>query len=238
MKPYNPRTMTWMNPSIEYLFNKDIIEYDMKDASLNIIKQYSLLDGETIRNISNMEKMKRYITLGKMQRDNKDFSIALQNKFAELRESFLNANKLTNNNIISVKNDAIYTIDSVSHTKFGSIEFIQKNKYTSYIRFTDNSNIELYYNIDGIDIKGMGDSAINRHRIYMLSFIKKVIGYLEEKSISVKRYLKNFIDDYKNDRLDEEFYLEFNNLSKDFNKVFNYQKLIIPIVQITIKEIK
>ena len=88
-----------------------------------------------------------------------------------------------------------------------------------------------------MDIKGMGDSAINRHRLYMLEFIKSIISQLECKDSYVKRSLKKFIDDYKAMRLDEEYYIEFNNISRDYNPLFNYQKVLIPFAQIILKEL-
>jgi hypothetical protein len=36
--------------------------------------------------------------------------------------------------------------------------------------------------------------------------------------------------------LDEEYYLEFNNSSVSFNPVYNFRKVIIPLVQISLKE--
>ena len=43
MAIYNPSQTTWLNPNIEYLFGDEIIDYDMKDAGFNLIKQYRLL---------------------------------------------------------------------------------------------------------------------------------------------------------------------------------------------------
>jgi hypothetical protein len=63
-----------------------------------------------------------------------------------------------------------------------------------------------------------------------------MISKLESRDTSIKRYLRKFIDDYKGMKLDEEFYIEFNNISRDFNPLFNFQKLIIPFAQIILKE--
>ena len=48
---YNPSKTTWFNPDIEYLFNNEIIEYDMKDAGFNIIKQFKLLPDIKIKEL-------------------------------------------------------------------------------------------------------------------------------------------------------------------------------------------
>lgn len=234
---YDPNKQVWLNPNIEYLFDQDIIEYDMRDAGFSLIKQYKLLPEEIIRRLSGIEKHQRHIEVGKIQGKDKEFSKALSNKFAEIRKLFIESNKLTDDEIISVKKDAIFTIGFCSKTKFGGILFNQKNHYSSYIRFPNVRDLEIYYSSDNIDIKGMSDSTVNRHRLYMLEFIRKIIDMIESNNSSVKRYIINFIGEYKNRELDETFYLEFNNKSKDINPLFNYQNIIIPLIQIINKEI-
>ena len=236
---YNPYKSTWLNPSIEYLFGQDIIEYDIRDAGFNIIKQYKLLPDDKIRELSIMQKGdQRHIAIGKLQRDDKILSTKLMEKFAEVRAIFLSANNLTDDNIISVKKDAIYTIGTCNRLKFGGIEFINKNHYTSYIRLPDINNLEMYYNQDRIDIKGMSDHAVNRHRLYMYEFIKSIIQMIENNDPKVKRVIMRFINDYKYQNLDEEFYIEFNNMSRELNPLFNYKNIIIPLTQIILKEME
>lgn len=234
---YDPSKSTWLNPNIEYLFDNEIIEYDIRDAGFTIIKYYRLLSPSKIKELELLEKMERHRTVGKLQGADKGFSKALMNKFAEVRSVFISANNLSDDNIISVKKDAIFTIGKCNRIKFGKIEFVPKNEYTSYIRFVNNMNIEIYYNSGIMDVKGIGNSVLNRHRFYILEFIKHVIHHLETKDVSIKRYMKKFIDDYKNMKLDEEYYLEFNNLSRDLNPLYNFQKLIIPFIHIIMKEI-
>jgi len=235
---YNPQTSSWCNPNIEYLFNNEIIEYDMKDAGMNIIQHYNLLDQHLINQLLSLEKMDRHINIGKLQKQDKDLSKALSEKFAEMRAMFISANNLSDNNIISVKKDAIYTIGPCYNLKFGKVEFTSKNIYSSYVRFVDNMNIEIYYSMKNIEVKGIGDSGVNRHRLYILSFINKIVSYIEMKDSSVKRFLKSFIDKYKRSELDDEYYVEFNNMSRELNPIYNYQKVIIPLVHITLKEME
>lgn len=236
---YDPNKSTWLNPNIEYLFNDEIYEYDIQDAGFTLIKQFKLLPDDKIRELELMGKgQERHIAVGKLQRNDKEFTKALMNKFAEIRTIFIGANQLKDDRIISVKKDAIYTIGTCEKIKFGNIIFAEKNKYSSYIRFSEIQNLEIYYSNMGIDIKGMSDRAVNRHRLYLLDFLRKIISMIEKHDPRSKRFIKNFISEYKSTSLDEEYYLEFNNMSKDLNALFNYQNLIIPIVQIILKEIE
>ena len=235
---YKPYKSTWMNPNIEYLFDNDIIEFDIRDAGFSIIKQFRLLPDEKIREVSLLNKgLERHIAIGKLQRYDKVFSNRLSDKFAEVRSIFLSTNNITSDRIISVKKDAIYTIGHCSRLKFGNIEFIAKNHYTSYIRFPDVNNLEIYYNSSNMDIKGMGDSEINRHRLYMYEFIRSVLQMIEDNNPQVKRFIIRFINDYKSQNLDEEYYLEFNNKSRELNPLFNYKNIIIPLIQVLMKEL-
>lgn len=235
---YDPYKSTWLNPNIEYLFDESIIEYDIQDAGFSLIKQYRLLSDEKIKELTMMGKgRERHIAVGILQKDDKDFSKRLMDKFAEIRNIFITLNNLSDDDIISVKKDAIFTTKKCSKVNFENIHFIEKNSYSSYIRLPGINNLEIYYSDKGIDIKGMSDKAVNRHRLYMMEFIRNIISMIENKNPQAKRYILDFIMKYKSLDLDEEYYLEFNNISKDLNLLFNYQNIIVPFTQIILKEI-
>jgi hypothetical protein len=218
---YNPNKSSWYNPNIEYLFAEEIIEYDMRDAGFTIIQQFKLLGAEEIKRLQKLEKLERIIAIGKLQRDNKELAKALNDRFTEMRSVFIASNKITDDQIVCVKKDAIYTIGTMKELKFGKVEFVTKKRYTSYIRFTENLNIEVFYNGGEMDLKGLGERGENRHRLYLLTFINRVIAELEARNPSVKRYMKKFISDYKGGKMDDEYYLEFNNLSREANALHN-----------------
>ena len=236
---YRPQMTTWLNPDIEYLFNEEIIEYDIRDAGFSIIKEFKLLPKEKIQELELMGKgLNRHKAIGILQRDDKELSNQLLNRFADVRDIFVQANSLTSDDIISVKKDAFFTIKKCNRLKFGQVIFAEKNKYTSYLRFPNTHNVEIYYSSNGLDIKGIGDIGQNRHRLTMLEFLQNIIPRIETKDESVKRYLMNFIRRYKSNDLEEEYYLEFNNLSSTINPIYNYQNILIPLVQIILKELK
>lgn len=133
---YNPSKQLWLNPNIEYLFDDEIIEYDMRDAGFSLVKQYRLLPDETIRELTKLGKgEERHIAIGKLQGADKEFSKALSDKFTEIRKIFIAQNELNDDDIVSVKKDAIFTIGKCSKLRFGSLIFTPKNTYTSYLIF-------------------------------------------------------------------------------------------------------
>lgn len=236
MLSYNPEQQTWFNPNIEFVFDEEIIEYDIRDAGFSICKEYKLLPQTKIQELAAMGKDDRHRAIGMLQKD-KEFSNQLQAKFAEARKMFIWANKLTDDTIISVKKDAIFTIGKCRRRNFGEIVFAQKNRYSSYIRLPNLRNVEFYYGPGQLDVKQIGDTACNRHRLFLLDFVQNVIQMIEQKKFNpLKRYISTFIDDFKFGRVSEEYYLEFSNISKDPNPIHNYQQLIVPITQIALKE--
>ena len=237
MDGYHPSKTTWMNPNIEYLFNTDIIEYDIQDAGYSLICQYKLLPSKQINELEQIGKgTKRHIAIGMLQRDDKEFSKRLTDKFTEIRTLFLHNNNLTDNDIISVKKDAIYTIGSCKKTSFGKVKFRPKAQYSSYIRFSQIQNIELYFG-SGIDVKGMSDSSVMKHNLYWMEFFRELFPMIESRNPRVKRWIMQFINKYKAGELDDEYYVEFNNGSRKIDKLHNFQKVIVPVLQIIHREV-
>ena len=229
---YQSEMAIYLNPEIEYLFDHPIYEYDMKNAGFSIIKEFHLLPQDIIDRLSHMEKMKQTIEIGKIQRDDKNFSKQLLDKFSYCRKVFLMENHLEEDEIISVKKDAFFITKKCIRTHFGGIYFRIKNEYSSYIRFVENHNIEIYYNINGIDVKGIGESGCSKHKLYMLDFITTMISKLETQDGGIKRYMKSFIRRYKANLLDEQYYLEFNNKSTEINPYYNWIHVITPFVKL------
>ena len=237
---YEPSKSVWYNESIEYLFDSNIIEYDIRDAGFSIVKQYQLLSAEKIRELEQLPKgMERHIAIGKLQRDDKGLSEALNEGFTKVRKVFVTYNGLTDDDIICVKKDAIFTTRPVQQTRFEHIEFADKNHYTSYMRFPMNQNIELFYsNTTGdITVKGISDISLNKHRLYMLNFLKELFPLIELHDGKAKRIFVDFLNDYKAQKLDQGYYLEFNNMSSNFSPVYNFMKVLVPLAQIINREV-
>lgn len=219
----------WKNPDINFITNSEIIEYDMKNAGFSLIKKYRLLSDKKIRELEKLGnrvnpvdkkffKRKRDEEIGKMQRDNKAFSKALNYAFELAREDFIKKNDLQSSDIISIKKDAIFLITK-GRKIVGKIDefvdFRKKNEYTSYFS-TSNGKIEFYINYNNItDIKGISDDNIKLHEDYFIKFIINLFHKLEtEEDKSSLIYIKNFIDSYKFRKLDINYYREFNPISK------------------------
>lgn len=242
----------FLNDNIIYLFNNTIYEYDMKEAGFSLIQLYKLLDDDTIRDLNKLDKKARSRKIGKLQISNKDLKDGMKQAFIDARELFINSNMLDVNDIISIKKDALFIKKRCKNTKFlDYIDFRIKNTYSSYIRL---DKLEMYYNPERLDIKGINDNVLQLHYDGILQFIYRVFRTAETSSVvDVIRYIVSFIDKYKRKELPLDYYREFNARSmyttmiddtyyetyiddiEDLNIKYNYDTIIIPILQIFIK---
>ena len=200
----------YINNNIPFLFNKEIIEYDMKDAGFSLTKEFNLLTPELISKLNKYGKDKRKIELGKLQRDDSNYRDLLKEAFKSARKIFFELNDLDSLNIISIKKDAIFTTKKCNETQIGEYIFFRpKNVYSSYIQIA--KNMEFYYNENTLDIKGLNEESIKLHEDYMISFIKKYFKMMETNDKdTVLKFVRNFIDKYKRKELEVGYYRLFN----------------------------
>lgn len=203
---YNKDNYT--NKEFDYIPSATIKEYDMKSAGMNILISKKLLTPEQIDYLNSLPKEKRNYEIGIMQKNNKDLVKVINMGFKEYRKRFFEANEIDSSNVISIKRDAIFVVNTrIKHTKFDSILFRSKNKYSSYYRI---NNIELFYSKreNRLDIKGIDDDELKYHK-NIISFLKKIIKLNEISNVSARRYLYNFADRYRKLELNRGYYREF-----------------------------
>lgn len=249
----------YVNKDIECIIDTPIIEYDIKQAGYNLTKYYKLLPEEKINELSSLSKENKRIKLGLFQRNNDVFKEALKKAFVNIRKEFFEANNIYPEEVISIKKDALFITRQLQNTEFGNVEFVKKNKYTSYYNL---NKLELYYNskTKKLDAKGISDDLINTHQGYMMEFLTDIFD-MNEKDPSMEtsaKFLIEFANEYKNRELPVEFYREFNRTCKyktditmmnmnvhldrlteesDFiNNLdisYNYKNIIMPLVRLT-----
>lgn len=203
----------FINENIPYIFNREITEYDMSDAGFSLIKQFKLLSDKEIKHLEKIGKQQRKVEIGLIQRENDTLKENLKVAFQEARRIFIEENKLDNNDIISIKKDAIITTKVCYTNKIGDyINFRPKHNYTSFILL--NKRLELYYSPYEFDVKGISDELLNYHEDYMIKFLKTFFRYMENDSSSnTLEFLRRFIDKYKRRELELGYYRNFNQNS-------------------------
>lgn len=245
----------YLNRDIDYLFNSEIIEYDIEEAGFNIIKYFKLLPDEEINKLSKLSKKNRHIQIGLLQKRDKSFGKNLNESFSEARKLFLSNNNLNEENILSIKKDAIFVFEKRCKFKvFDNINFRMKNNYFSYINLANN---EYYINNKNVDVKGISEDCIIKHLEYMIDTIQifsKLLSYSDRKSAI--KFLINFIRYYKNRELELGYYRELNRRSmyrvidltlhdkyyfsdtgtevEKLNIMYNYIEILRPLISIVL----
>jgi hypothetical protein len=258
IKLRNESCRLWKHDSytrdVDYIVSVKIYEYDMKDAGFNLIKYFELLPKGEIDALEQIPKVYRTIKIGMLQRKDQLFAKRLNKTFAIMRQRFFEENGLMEDDILSVKKDAIFIIGKrCKECSFDNVEFRVKHTYTSFHKF---DNIEFYYNRDDLHVKGINDYKLIDHQDYMLTYLKDVFKFAEKESyMKIVDITKRFALEYKQKALDIGYYRELNSnslytFSNEANVLnqyafesidddlfetidigFNYINYVLPIIQ-------
>lgn len=204
--------------------SSSIVEWDMKRAGINLMREYELLPESEIDRLESIKKYDADVEIGNMQRNGKLSSEKLEKAFTEVMEKFLKLNNLEiATDIISIKKDAAFVINkTVKVDKIGNfIQFVPKNKYQRYLFIKP---LEFYITTDWkMDIKGLSsdsktrESILKAHENGMLNFIRTFLEYAEMTRLDKRKmyeFLHEFVVLYKKKELDFDYYREFNISNK------------------------
>ena len=95
----------------------------------------------------------------------------LAKAFVDMRRKLFEENHIKEDSVLSIKKDAVFMLESLNITQFDNVIFKEKNTYTSYIRLRDK--YELYYNGETIDVKGISDANVEKHRNGFLKIMER-----------------------------------------------------------------
>ncbi|MMZ42141.1 hypothetical protein D1872_36600 [compost metagenome] len=214
----------YLNRNIQYLISNEIIEYDIQSAGFNLIKKYKLISDSKIQYLESLSKKERQVRIGiYMTRDRKLFK-HLNEKFVEARKWFFEQNQIRDEDVLSIKRDAIITLRRCNILEWDNVIFAEKNIYTSYYYL---NRFEFYYHREGIDVKGINDDMLESHREYMLDFIH-TFAKLQEMSTPkrVIELIMDFSKYYRERRLNIGYYRELN-VDSLFRYPTKYNKQIV-----------
>lgn len=207
------RTNDSLNPTI----NSRIIEYDIKSGNTSVMKYFHLRPITLVNELEKLEKKDRVVAIGKMMREDKDFSRQLEQSFDQIVKIFIRENHLNDDDIISIKRDAVFVkIKNINQTIFGNdVVFIPKNEYVGFIKL---KNLEFWIkDKKGVDVKGISDELLPLHENGILSLIRYIYecasNYGMEKN-KMNKVFSELLQSYKNRELEFDVYREFNSESK------------------------
>ena len=197
-----------------------IIEYDLKAANISILRQKEIISQERYEYLKSLPKISREIEIGLMEKADSTIYPMLQEGIIEAKKDLVSFNKIDEDQIIRVANDAVY-INSELNLKYVSFgDFIYFKPKSEYNIFCKLNSLIIFCKFleDGnlnIDIKGLDstDRALELHKDFMVSIIISTIVLLERSGIqSAIDYLSEVCKKYVRRELSIEYYRE---LTKD-----------------------
>lgn len=242
----------FLRKDIDYLVNKPIREYDMSSGGYSILKKANVFSDKEIKRINQMSKFERNYFLGNYVRDH-GLSELQMNGFIDARKEFFIRNNIKDDEVLSIKKDAIFLINkTVTNLSFSGYKFRLDNVYSSYYYL---SEIEFYYSRKKqfLDVKGINDEVLKSHYDYFLKDLYLIMKLNEKNNKDyLFSYLKNYREKYLERKLPIEHYRELNEdnsfltnqkilaneiLFDNYENVndirieYNYFKFVIPLIQ-------
>ena len=238
------------NRDYPFIYNNEIIEWDIKSANTSLMSYYNLQPEKVIQKLASMAKSQREIAVGKLMRKDKDFSKNLEESFNKIIQEFMDMNSLTWDDIVSVKKDAVFVKNhKITHSNFGSVHFIPKNQYKHVLLLP---KYEIYLSDSKTDVKGIPDDKLSLHEEGMLDFIRNTMETASEIH-KLHYFFKEYVTAYKNKDLEFDAYREFNSdslfriggefpmmtdsmIEEDMGVLdisYNYINVVLPTIQAT-----
>lgn len=155
--------LNYLNKDISYYVGT-IYEYDIKHAYPSILKNTNFIfcdknlrnDIENFQNYKNKKEL--LIRIGKEIKLNNNIIKYINEYLLKSIKDIQEKNKLNNENIFSIKKDALFVNKKCNNLKFSKVEFSEKNQYQLYLfnyinkqEFYINKKFDTYnYSIKGI----------------------------------------------------------------------------------------
>lgn len=209
------------------IIGSNIMEYDIKQANINILKAYGSISDFEYETLKIADKMTREIMIGrKIQIENLKHNKSLieenRSQGIKIAKDFLiTKNNIKESEIVRIANDAVYverqiplqftTFDILNNQNY--IEFTLRNQFSSFLKL---GRVFIFMKINSdedffVDVKGISDDLLELHHPF-LGFICDILFYLERSDINTTiSYFNKFYEDYINMKLDIGYYREFNS---------------------------
>lgn len=218
---------------IDNIISQYIREYDIQKANINILYKYNKIDNDLYNELINSDRMTRQIKIGLLIRDNPSLGKTLEKGLCEARRLFIESNNIEDDEILSIKKDAIFLINKIPKiTEFGNIKFVNKNIYTSFYKLEKHTHafyyLDKFNGTEILDIKGISDDILPIHENHFIEFLKVVFESAQTESpVETLDIIINFYKQYIELKLDKEYYREFNAGSKfrfksNFSQITTY----------------
>ena len=205
----------------DWLINKNIQEWDMKQANISILRENNIISEDQYKYYLSLSKTQREIEIG-ILRKNPKVEETYKYGMIQAKKAFFSINNISNENVLYIDNDSVTLVyDWINDCNIDGnisnyITFRLNNRYTSFYRL---QLIDfLYFNIgqqEHFRFKNIDDTKLKMlHKDHFLDLLLSIVysaqnDTLEETIDLVTTIYKN----YCNRDLDLNYYREFNRES-------------------------
>lgn len=210
--------------------SSSIYEYDIRQANINMMYAYGLLEEQRYKELQVVDKIVREKYVGLVEKKDNDtgkpkytFNI-IQNGIKTAKRLLLETNVIEDDEIVRIANDAVYVNRAVplKYTRFDLnnngrfVEFINKGHFTSMLSLP--SSVVVFFAISSnddyiVDVKGINENLLESHQAF-LSFICDMLMMKERVDTgTMMRRFNEFYTLYINKQLPIEYYREFRSNS-------------------------
>lgn len=197
-----------------YVINS-IYEYDIAKANISILYELGIINDAQYNTLYVADRKYREVKVGLMQKD-REIAKALSDGFKFFRQKLFEANQIQDDEVISIKKDAVFVTRPLAFTTFGRVNFKAKNKYGLMIK---SGSLEIYYGYDSViqehilDIKGIRDDKLEAYDSYFAYILISVLYLVSTRSYKdALGTLNSFISQYMALQLPVSAYREFNKI--------------------------
>lgn len=174
------------NAPVYYLFDKQITEYDISKANINILLDAGKLSLDEYERLLIADRMQRQYQIGCMIRDDPSLQESLNDGLARARESLFNQMDLEDSNVLHIAKDAVFVISAMNSMMPIDIQvsphvvFTKRSEFTNYLRL--NRFIHFYHSYSiftgtsTYKIRGMNEEAQSLHKDYFTKALVEILN--------------------------------------------------------------
>ena len=146
----------------------DVYEYDIQHAGISMLYTYKCITKERYDYLRNLDKRKRVIQTGLLQKDNPEYNDIIKNGNKEYTQKFIKENNIRNDQVLEIANDAVWISGIIpKKVKFGDILF-RKKEHFNLLYIYEKKNIRIYLNITNNYMRCRGAKLNEATKMYRL----------------------------------------------------------------------
>ena len=161
----------------------DVYEYDIQHAGISMLYVSGNITKERYDYLRNLDKNKRVVQTGLMQRDNPEFNSIIKDGNKKYTQKFIKENGFRPDQVLEIANDAVWISGTIpKKVKFGEVLF-RKKEHFNLLYIYEKKNIRIYFNLTDHYMRCRGAKLNTTTKMYrwMIKIFKLYDNNTKEK---------------------------------------------------------